>query len=324
MRGDIAQAGGGGERFEDAVGPDIADDLTDQRGRGARDQAAQRGCDAATFGIAKQRRHAGRSRHADLDRARDTAGAQLLEPGQNAFRIKRELADDVHAQILRGAGCDLLVERGFQPRGRNARMAFRIGADADLLDAGLAQLAFLDHRQRIGKRARRIDVAADHQQPPDIGFAAQGGEQFLQIGGRANAPRGDVDDRLEAGLAQQGGRADQLLRRDRRHRREIDRRFARHDIGERRDLGRARARRLDGELLRKSGGGHGRDARSLSPARDHEAFVVEPQAAVLLQRFARRLDVAAVAIDVGQAVVLDLGDVDRRVPGGEQRRGADR
>ena len=77
---------------------------------------------------------------------------------------------------LRGGGGDLFVERRFQPAGRDARMAFRIGADADLLDAGLAQAALLDHRQRVGKRPGGIDIAADHQQPPHVGFAAQAGE----------------------------------------------------------------------------------------------------------------------------------------------------
>ena len=55
-------------------------------------------------------------------------------------------------------------------------MAFRIGADPNLLDAGLAQAAFLDHRQRIRERARCIDVAADDQEPAHIGFTAQAGE----------------------------------------------------------------------------------------------------------------------------------------------------
>src|SRR6478736_4799064 len=58
--------------------------------------------------------------------------------------------------------------------------------------------------------------------------------------------------------------------------------------------------------------------------RDDKGFVVEPQSAVLLQHLARRLDVARVALHVRQAVVLDLRHVDRRVPGGEQRGGADR
>ena len=35
------------------------------------------------------------------------------------------------------------------------------------------------------KGPRDIDVAADHQEPAHIGFAAQAGEQILQVGGRA-------------------------------------------------------------------------------------------------------------------------------------------
>ena len=89
---------------------------------------------------------------------------------------KRELAHDMDAQAVRRGGGDLLVERDCEPAGRNAVMALRIGADPDLLDAGLAQAAFLDHRQRVGERARRIDVTADDQQPAHIGFTAQAGE----------------------------------------------------------------------------------------------------------------------------------------------------
>ena len=37
-----------------------------------------------------------------------------------------------------------------------------------------------------------------------------------------------------------------------------------------------------------------------------------------------RIDIAAVGVDVGQAVVLDLCDIDRGIPRREQRRGADR
>ena len=138
------------QRLDDAVRADIADEAR----RRARHQAAQRGVDAAALGIAQQRRHAGRAGHADLHRPGNAAGAQLLEPGQDALGRKRELADDMDAQALRRRGGDLLVERGFEPPGGNARMAFRIGADADLFDAGFAQAAFLDHRQRVGKGSR--------------------------------------------------------------------------------------------------------------------------------------------------------------------------
>src|SRR5215470_6636550 len=65
-------------------------------------------------------------------------------------------------------------------------------------------------------------------------------------------------------------------------------------------------------------------ASSVAPARDHKGFIVEPEPAVLLQHFARRIEIAAVGHDLAQPVILDLRDVDRGIPGCEQRRGADR
>src|SRR5215469_16068563 len=59
-----------------------------------------------------------------------------------------------------------------------------------------------------------------------------------------------------------------------------------------------------------------------APGHD-EGLVVEPEAPVLLQYLLRRLEVRAAVHDRIEALVLDLVDVDRRVPGGEQRRGAD-
>src|SRR5262245_50854276 len=56
---------------------------------------------------------------------------------------------------------------------------------------------------------------------------------------------------------------------------------------------------------------------------DDIGLVQKPERAVLLQHLARRIEVLRVAEDLGQALVLDLGYVNRRVPGGEQRRGAD-
>ena len=72
------------------------------------------------------------------------------------------------------------------------------------------KLALLDHRERVGKGPRRIDVATDHQQPSHIGLAAQTGKQIMQVGGRAEAPGGDMDDGLKTGLAQRGRRGDDL------------------------------------------------------------------------------------------------------------------
>ena len=60
------------------------------------------------------------------------------------------------------------------------------------------------------------------------------------------------------------------------------------------------------------------------PQRLHVGLVVEPQPAAFLQHRARGVDIAAVGGGFGDAMVLDLGHIDRRVPGREQRRGADR
>ena len=121
-----------------------------------------------------QRRHAGRAGEPDLDRNGDAAGAQLLEPGDDALAGKRELADDVHAQALRGGAGDLLVAAtASRPCRRNARMAFRIGADADLFDAGLAQRGLSGSPTA---RRRKAPASASTSPPMissrfDVGFA---------------------------------------------------------------------------------------------------------------------------------------------------------
>src|SRR5216684_773667 len=61
-----------------------------------------------------------------------------------------------------------------------------------------------------------------------------------------------------------------------------------------------------------------------TPSRDDVGFIEEPQAAVPAQHVAGGVEIAAVVDDGGQAMVFNLGDVDRRVPGGKQGRGADR
>src|SRR6202171_5334795 len=63
---------------------------------------------------------------------------------------------------------------------------------------------------------------------------------------------------------------------------------------------------------------------SRAAAGDNIGFIVEPQAAMLFQHAVGGLEVAAVADRFGQPPVLDLGDVDRRIPCREQRRGSDR
>src|SRR5262245_16161426 len=62
---------------------------------------------------------------------------------------------------------------------------------------------------------------------------------------------------------------------------------------------------------------------SAAPARDDVGFVEEPQASVPAQYLLRGVEIASVIDYGGEAVVFDLGHVDRSVPGGEQGRGAD-
>src|SRR5277367_3727576 len=57
--------------------------------------------------------------------------------------------------------------------------------------------------------------------------------------------------------------------------------------------------------------------RSLAPPRDHVGFVVEPQSAMLAQRFCGGFETIGASHDWPQPFVLDLRDVDRSVPGGE-------
>src|SRR5690349_13005198 len=60
----------------------------------------------------------------------------------------------------------------------------------------------------------------------------------------------------------------------------------------------------------------------LSP-RDGESFIVEPQAAVLLQHGLGGLQISPIRDHGLEALVLDLVHVDRRIPGREQRGRAD-
>src|SRR5688572_25030481 len=62
---------------------------------------------------------------------------------------------------------------------------------------------------------------------------------------------------------------------------------------------------------------------SIALAGDDIGLVEEPEAAMLLQDFSRSVEVARVAQDFREARVVDLRNVDRRVPGREQGRGAD-
>ncbi len=62
--------------------------------------------------------------------------------------------------------------------------------------------------------------------------------------------------------------------------------------------------------------------RSIAAPRDHERFVIEPKAPVLAQHFGGGVEVVVGGDDLGQAIVFNLRDIDRSVPGSEQRGGA--
>src|SRR5258707_2560128 len=59
-------------------------------------------------------------------------------------------------------------------------------------------------------------------------------------------------------------------------------------------------------------------------AGDDKGLIQEPEAAVLLQDLARRVEVTRASHRLGEPQIVDLRDVDRGVPRGEERRGADR
>src|SRR5689334_15371362 len=82
MQGDVAKTVGRRKGFDNAIGPDMAD----QSACDARSQSAQRGRDAAAPGIPQQRRNAGGARHPDFYGLVDAAATQLSQPAQNAFR----------------------------------------------------------------------------------------------------------------------------------------------------------------------------------------------------------------------------------------------
>ena len=165
---------------------------------------------------------------------------------------------------------------------------------------------------------------------------------------RGDPAGGDVRHRLQSRLAQGNQRRQRVLEVAARQMIDVDRRAggqqlgdaarivrrvgahlqraAGDQLGSRRGdaLGRRRGARCGSSISQCSRRrcGHGRLHRA-ALARDHVGFIQEPQAAVLLQHFAGGIEIAARAQHLGQALVVDLGDVHGRVPGREQRRGAD-
>src|SRR5262249_53140045 len=61
-----------------------------------------------------------------------------------------------------------------------------------------------------------------------------------------------------------------------------------------------------------------------SMPRNDVGLILEPERAVLLEDLAGRVQIASVRHRGAQSLVFDLGDVDGRIPRGEQRGGPDR
>ncbi len=136
----------------------------------------------------------------------DAAAAQPLEPGDDMLAGERELAHNVDAQSLRDRTSNFIVNRGFEPLGRNPRMTFRVSADTNVLDTARPQIALLNNSQRIDIGTRGIGVAANDQKAGHAGFASEARQHILQRLGALQSPGGNVNDRLEPGVAQCGSR----------------------------------------------------------------------------------------------------------------------
>ena len=66
------------------------------------------------------------------------------------------------------------------------------------------------------------------------------------------------------------------------------------------------------------------NASLIAPPRDHIGLIVQPQTIMLLQDCLGRFEILPLGDDRPEFVILDLGHIDRGVPGGEQGGGADR
>ena len=171
---------------------------------------------------------------------------------------------------------------------------------------------------------RGIDVAADDQQAPDAGFAGEPPHHILQSRQHSQPPRCDMDDRFEPHAAQRYSSRDGFIRGSFRHRRKINRRPWWKDVAQLGNLAPARPCGLDRESRAKA-------LAVMTTIVDHACrreitkdSSVEPQTAVLLQHLARALPYSGGRRSRRTGVRPRSAHVDRGVPGGEQRRGADR
>src|SRR5262245_16111968 len=244
----------GAQHIDDAVRPHIAH----KTGRRPRHQSAQRRRYTASLGITDECGDAGWPCKTDTDRMLDAATAQPLEPVDDMLAGERELAHNVYTQSLRGRTGNFLVNRGFKPLGRNTRVTFRVSADTDLLDAVRAQITLLNHSQRIGIRSRGIGVAANDQKAAHAGFAGETLEHIWQRLDTLQSPGGNMNDRLEPGVAQRGSRFDGFFGSARWNGSDVNRCARVEDFAKLRNLIGAWPGRLDREIECKIVCGHAR------------------------------------------------------------------
>src|SRR5262245_66129843 len=102
-------------------------------------------------------------------------------------------------------------------------MTFRIGTDANALDASLAQIALLNHGERVDERSCGIDVAANNEKLTHASLAGDASKHALQHVSACETSRRDMDDRLEPGFAQYGRRRNRFVGSRRCNRGDIDR-----------------------------------------------------------------------------------------------------
>ena len=271
----------------------------------------------------------------------DAEVAQPADPGDDRGRRKAPLGHDMYAEPGLSCRFELGRERAVEVVGGEPGMAVGIAGNADLDDAAGLQQAALDHFDRgMERTGRRREIAADDEDAPHLGLFGQPGEMGIEGGAAGKAAHREMRDRLEARRGEPAGDVDLRGGRPRRHRADIDppaRRKAAQGV----EIAAGEARHLEGGLRREGGdalprvrrggerecGGSGhvradltaacdpmRIARSGAAARDHIGFIVEPQPAMLAQHVAGGVEIAAVADDGGEPVVLDLGHIDRRVP----------
>ena len=134
-------------------------------------QPLHRGAHAAALRVAQQRRQAGRPAipirtGCSMPRSRSRA-----IQSQDRLGVEAELRDDMDREPGLLRRLDLGRQRVLEHLRRNARMAFRIAGNADLVDAVALQQPAFDHIERAGERPRRpVAVAGDHQHAAHAGL----------------------------------------------------------------------------------------------------------------------------------------------------------